>query len=373
MSTIVVGGGVIGLAVAWRAAQAGLDVTVVDPAPGRGASWAAAGMLAPVTEAHYGEEALLALNLASAQRWPTFAGELAEAAGSGVGYRTAGTLTVARDLDDQAALSELFAFQQRLGLHVERLTGSATRTMEPTLAPRVRGGIVAADDHQVDNRALVEALLAAAQRSGVTLEHRRVAEVVVEADGVTGVKLDDGVHLSADRVVLAAGWAAAGIGGLPPGTVPPLRPVKGQLLHLRGPAEMSPAMGAIRGLEVYIVSRGDGRLVVGATMEEHTTDTDVTAGAVMDLLRAAWELLPGITEFTLVETTAGLRPATPDNAPVLGPSAITGLHFALGHFRNGILLTPVTAETVVAGMTGGTPELLAPFGAERFAREKVTP
>lgn len=373
MSTIVVGGGVIGLAVAWRAAQAGLEVTLLDPTPGRGASWAAAGMLAPVTEAHYGEEALLGLNLASAQRWPQFAEELAQASDRDPGYRPGGTLTVARDLDDQAALSELFAFQQRLGLDVERLSGSAVRALEPTLAPRVRGAIAAPNDHQVDNRALVEALLAAAQRSGVTIDRRSVASITVVGERATAVVLDDATVLPAENVVLAAGWAAAAVEGLPPGTVPPLRPVKGQLLHLRGPAILTPAAGAIRGLEVYVVSRGDGRLVVGATMEEHTRDTTVTAGAVMDLLRAAWELLPGIAELSLVETIAGLRPATPDNAPVLGPCQLPGLHLALGHFRNGILLTPVTAEAVVAGLTGTTPDLIAPFGAARFDRATVTP
>ena len=366
MSIVIAGGGVIGSAIAWRAAQSGAAVTVVDPDPGRATSWAAAGMLAPVTEAHYGEEPLLALNLASAQLWPTFAEELAEAAGVDPGYRRCGTLTVARDLDDQAALAELLAFQQRLGLSVSKLTASEIRAAEPSLSPRVRGGLSAPDDHQVDNRALVTALLAAGKRAGVVFDRRTVAGVEVDAGGVSGVRLDDGTMLAAEAVVLAAGTATASIAGVPDGVVAPLRPVKGQLLHLRTSPEAAPATGVIRGLEVYLVSRGDGRVVVGATMEERGNDTTVTAGAVLDLLRAAWELVPGIFEMELVEATAGLRPATPDNAPVLGPTEVPGLHLATGHFRNGILLAPITAAAVAAGLTGDVPDNIAPFAAERF-------
>ena len=371
MSIVIAGGGVIGAAIAWRAATAGADVTLVDPAPGRATSWAAAGMLAPVTEAHFGEESLLALNLASARLWPAFAAELAAASGADPGYRACGTLTVARDLDDSAALAELLAFQQRLGLRVERLTASQMRAKEPALSPRIRGGLFAPDDHQVDNRALVEALLIAARRAGVTFEAARVAAVVSKGERAVGVELDDGRRLPADAVVLAAGCATAAIAGVPHGVVPPLRPVKGQLLHLRGPAAAAPAAGVIRGLEVYLVSRGDGRVVVGATTEEVGSDTRVTAGAVLELLRAAWVLVPGIAELELVEAVAGLRPATPDNAPALGPTAIDGLHLATGHYRNGILLTPLTADAVTAGLSGEVPDVIAGFGASRFARAQV--
>ena len=372
MKIIVVGGGAIGLGVAWRSRQAGHEVRVLDPDPGRGASWAAAGMLAPVTEAHYGEEALLALNLASARRWPQFAAELASAAGRDPEYRTARTITVARDLDDTAALAELHRFQQRLGLAVERLTGSAIRALEPTLSPRVRGGLLAADDHQVDNRALVEALIAACGNAGVILDRRAVRGVECDDGTVHGVGIEDGDRLAADAVVLCAGVATSRLVGLPPDVLPPIRPVKGQLLHLRGPADAAPRVGAVRGLEVYVVSRGDGRLLVGATMEERGHDRSVTAGAVRDLLRAAWELLPGIDDFALVETVAGLRPATPDNAPILGATAVAGLHVAAGHFRNGILLTPVTADAVAAGLDGAPDPLIAAFSADRFTRAKAT-
>ena len=366
---VVVGGGAIGLAVAWRAAQAGMAVTVVDQAPGRGASWAAAGMLAPVTEVHYGERQLLALNLAAAARWPSFAAELEEAAGQPVGYRPGGTLAVARDADDNAALEDLYQFQLRCGLEVERLRSRECRQLEPSLAPSIRGGVLAAGDHQVDNRALVQALVVACERAGVRLVEGRVADLAVEGGRVTGVVLAaSGERLAAGTVVLAAGCWSGGIGGLAAEALPPVRPVKGQLLYLRGPADQPLCSRNVRGLEVYVVPRGDGRVVVGATVEEQGFDTRVTAGAVHDLLRAALELLPEVAELELAETVVGLRPGSPDNAPMLGPAGPDGLVVATGHYRNGILLTPVTADAIAELLASGrVPELIAPFGPERFA------
>ena len=383
---VVVGGGVIGLGIAWRAANAGMTVTVVDEAPGRGASWAAAGMLAPVTEVHYGERPLLALNLAAAARWPSFAAEVEEASGHPVGYRPGGTLAVARDADDNAALEDLYQFQLRCGLEVERLHSRECRQLEPGLAPSIRGGVLAAGDHQVDNRALVEALLVACQRSGARLVGGRVAELSVEGDRVTGVVLAAGGGPPAARpagsapsrpaegalpagvVVLAAGCWSGGLGGLAADALPPVRPVKGQLLYLRGPADQPLCSRNVRGLEVYVVPRGDGRVVVGATVEEQGFDTTMTAGAVHDLLRAALELLPDAAELELAETVVGLRPGSPDNAPMLGPAGPDGLVVATGHYRNGILLTPVTADAIAELLaTGRVPEAIAPFGPARFA------
>ena len=373
---VVVGGGVIGLGIAWRAALAGMAVTVVDEAPGRGASWAAAGMLAPVTEVHYGERPLLSLNLAAAARWPAFAAEVEEASGLPVGYRPGGTLAVARDADDNAALEDLYQFQLRCGLEVERLRSRECRQLEPGLAPSIRGGILAAGDHQVDNRALVEALLVACQRAGVRMVRGRVAELAVEADRVTGVLLAgcgpvpspaDGETLAAGVVVLAAGCWSGGLRGLAAEALPPVRPVKGQLLYLRGPADQPLCSRNVRGLEVYVVPRTDGRVVVGATIEEQGFDTTVTAGAVADLLRAALELLPDVAELELAETVVGLRPGSPDNAPMLGPAGPDGLVVATGHYRNGILLTPVTADAIAELLaTGRAPEMLAPFAPGRF-------
>jgi glycine oxidase len=365
--TVVVGGGAIGLSIAWRAALSGIEVTVVD-APGRGASWAAAGMLAPVTEVHYGEQALLQLNLAAAERWPSFVTELEECAGLSVGYRRCGTLIVARDSDDLSALQDLYRFQRRLGLDVERLRARECRRLEPGLAPSIRGGLMAPSDHQVDNRALVAALLAACDRAGVRRRSGRVVAVRVEHDRVRGVVLAGGEALEAATVVLAAGCWSGALGGLPPGVLPPVRPVKGQLLHLRGAADELLCQRNVRGLEVYVVPRGDGRVVIGATVEEQGFDTSVTAGAIHDLLRAALELLPEVTELELVETVAGLRPGSPDNAPLIGPSQLEGLVIAAGHYRNGILLTPVTSDAVAELLLSGrVPEAIAKFSPRRFA------
>jgi glycine oxidase len=365
---VVVGGGVIGLGIAWRATQAGMTVTVVDEAPGRGASWAAAGMLAPVTELHYGEDELLALNLASAARWPGFAAEVEEASGQPVGYRPGGTLAVARDADDIAALEDLYRFQLRCGLDVQRLRSRECRQLEPGLHPSIRGGVLAAGDHQVDNRALVLALLGACERAGVRMLAGRVAELATQGDRVTGVVLAGGEAHSAGTVVLAAGCWSGRLGGLAAEALVPVRPVKGQLLYLRGPADQPLCSGNVRGLEVYVVPRGDGRVVVGATVEEQGFDTRVTAGSVHDLLRAAMELLPDTAQLELLETVVGLRPGSPDNAPMLGPAGPEGLVVATGHYRNGILLTPVTADAVAELLaTGQVPELIAPFGPGRFA------
>jgi glycine oxidase len=364
---LVVGGGVIGLGVAWRAAQAGMAVTVVDPSPGRGASWAAAGMLAPVTEVHYGEQALLRLNLAAADRWPGFAAELEEAAGRQVGYRRCGTLSVARDTDDNAALEDLYRFQLRCGLQVERLRSRDCRRLEPGLAPSVRGGVLAPGDHQVDNRALAGALLAACERAGARLLADRATGLQLDGERVTGVRLAGGGSPAAATVVLAAGCWSRELGGLAAELLPPVRPVKGQLLHLRGPADDPLCRRNLRGLEVYVVPRADGRVVVGATVEEQGFDTRVTAGAVHDLLRAALELLPDVAELELVETVAGLRPGSPDNAPLLGPAGVDGLVVATGHYRNGILLAPVTAEAVAELLaTGRVPAAIAPFSPARL-------
>jgi glycine oxidase len=228
----------------------------------------------------------------------------------------------------------------------------------------------------------VEALLLACRRSGVRLVPDRVTELAVEADRVTGVVLAGGGRsgggpalpadgprrsLAAGTVVLAAGCWSGGLGGVAAEALPPVRPVKGQLLYLRGPADEPLCSRNVRGLEVYVVPRGDGRVVVGATVEEQGFDTRMTAGAVHDLLRAAMELLPDVAELELLETVVGLRPGSPDNAPMLGPAGPEGLVVATGHYRNGILLTPVTADAIAELLaTGQVPELIAPFGPGRF-------
>lgn len=363
---VVVGGGAIGMSIAWRTAQRGVSVAVVDDEVS-GASWAAAGMIAPVTEVWHGEEALLSLNLASAARWPDFAEELTAAAGLDIGYRRCGTVLVARDADEASALDELHAFQTKLGLDAERLGSRELRRLEPGLSPRVRGGILVNGDHQVDNRALLPALRAAATRAGAAITRGRVARVTTAGGQVTGVALADGEELTCGQVVLAAGAGTSAVGGLPAPAVPPVRPVKGQLLHLRGGTDPPLAYRNVRGVGMYVVPRTDGRVVVGSTVEERS-DTTVTAGAVFGLLRDAWELLPDVAECEFTEATCGLRPGSPDNAPVLGPSPhVEGLALATGHYRHGLLLTPVTAEAVSEVLTTGrVPDLISTFSPGRF-------
>ncbi len=374
---LVVGGGIIGLAVAWRAAQRGLGVVVVDPAPGGGAVQVAAGMLAPVTELQYGEEALLRLGVASNERYAAFAAELEEASGLPTGYRACGTLAVALDSDDRAELRELHAFHQRLGLASQWLTGRECRRLEPMLAPGVRGGLHVTDDHQVDGRRLAAALVAACERAGVLLRREEAAELLVTGGRAAGVRLGDGERLEARRVVLAGGSRSHLLPGLPEGVLPAIRPVKGQILRLRVPEAYRPFLArnvraVVRGRHLYLVPREDGELVVGATSEEQGYDTTVTAGGVYELLRDAHELVPGITELPLVETSAGLRPGSPDNAPLLGPTALPDLVAATGHYRNGVLLTPVTADLVAEYLaTGAVPELAAAFSPTRFTAKAL--
>jgi glycine oxidase len=370
---VVAGGGVIGLVTAWRCAGRGLAVEVADPEPGRGAARVAAGMLAAVTELQYGEETLLRLNLASAGRYPSFVAELRDATGLDVGYRRCGTLSVALDADDRAQLRELHAFQQSLGLDVSWLTGRECRRLEPMLAPGIRGGLRIDGDHQVDPRLLAAALLQACRNAGVRLEPAAVRRIVVEGGRATGVELADGRIRRAGQVVLAAGSSSGRIGGLPEEVLPPVRPVKGQVLRLRVPPAYAPFLSrtvraVVRGGHVYLVPRESGELVVGATSEEMGDDTTVTAGGVYELLRDAHELVPGITELPLAETCAGLRPASPDNAPLLGRTALPGLAVATGHYRNGVLLTPVTGDLMAEILTGGDPEQARPFTPLRFGR-----
>ncbi|MFB7915064.1 glycine oxidase ThiO [Streptomyces sp. NPDC056061] len=369
---LVVGGGIIGLVTAWRTAQRGLRVAVVDPEPGGGAARVAAGMLAAVTELHYGEELLLGLNLASAARYPDFVAELEEASGRETGFRTCGTLAVALDSDDRAHLRDLHALQQRSGLESQWLTGRECRRLEPMLAPGVRGGLRVDGDHQIDPRRLAAALLTACERAGVVLHRERAERLAVVHGRAAGVVLAGGADLAADQVVLAAGSLSGRLAGLPDGLAPPVRPVKGQVLRLAVPAPYAPFLGrtvraVVRGGHVYLVPRENGELVLGATSEEMGWDTTVTAGGVYELLRDAHELVPGITELPLTEVRAGLRPGSPDNAPLLGPTALPGLHLATGHHRNGVLLTPVTGDAMAALLADGElPEEARPFTPHRF-------
>ncbi|WP_028062900.1 glycine oxidase ThiO [Solirubrobacter soli] len=356
----VVGGGAIGLACALRAQQRGARVCVIDPgAPG---AWhVAAGMLAPVSEAEFGERELLELGLESAKRYTAFCASLDDP-----GYRTVGTLVVARDRDEAEALDRLASFRRELGLPVERLRPTQARKLEPALAPTIRLALDVEGDHAIDPRKLVAALSRAFTGSRVAA---RATALALSGDRVVGVETTDG-HVRADQVVLAAGVDNANI-ELPAHARVPVRPVKGQVLRLRDPRRHRPhpplVERTIRGEYAYFVPRGDGRYVLGATMEERGWDTTPTAGGVYELLRDLSEIVPGILELDIEELIAGLRPATPDNVPAIGRGVLDGLIWATGHFRNGILLTPVTADLVAAALAGEPlPEFATAADPRRF-------
>lgn len=372
-NVIIIGGGVIGLGIGWQLAKGGVSVTIHEQAEaGRAASWAAAGMLAPLAEAHSEEPELLKLGSQSLARYPQWVRELESDAEMSTGYRVEGTLIVGLEPDDTHQLQHLYTAQQDLGLDVTWLTGREAREIEPALSPRVTAAIRCESDHQVDNRLMVKALQHAYQRyGGVLYENSTIERIVIKSEIVTGVQTQESFQ-TADMIVLAAGCWSAQIEGLPDTIVPPVRPVKGQMLALQMEAgiRVKNVIRTVRArypMSVYLVPRTDGRLIVGATSEEMGFDTRLTAGGVFELLRGAWEAVPGIYELPLLETWTGLRPGSRDNAPILGETPIKNLIYATGHYRNGILLTPITAyEISKLILTGETSETIAPFRLDRF-------
>ena len=356
---LVIGGGVIGTAIAWRAAarQPRQHVVLVDPgSDDEKASLVAAGMLAPVSESVFGEENLLNLNLLAVDRFPAFNEQLEQASGHTTGLRTEGTLSVAYDNGDLAALNRLADFRRGIGLAAEALDARQCRRLEMFLAPNVTGGLLAPGDLSVDNRRYLRALRAAAANAGVRTVPGTV--IRIEAGRETAATLATGEVITAISTVVAAGHATSRIKGVPDEIRKAIRPVKGQLMRLRHPGSLPPVAtrtirALVQGREVYLVPRQDGELVVGATQEERE-DRDITAGAVHDLLRDATAALPAVSELVLAEINVGLRPGSADNGPIVGRAG-GGLIVAAGHFRNGILLSAVTADAVTAILAGDEP------------------
>ena len=383
---VFVGGGVIGLASAWRAAQGGARVCVLERAePPAGATNVAAGMLAPVGELSFGEPELLSMMLAAAELWPEFVTELEAASGEGTGYRRGGALVVALDRDEAGELRRRHELQQELGLETEWLTPRQCRELEPGLATSFVGGVLAPGDASVDPRRLALALATALREAGGELRTgTEVIDALWDNERLVGVRTAPtganaraggsaadacssdanrrreeggvGAEVHADAVVLCNGAWSGRTAWLPPEARPPVRPVKGEVIELR-PREDAPPVADrnIASERIYLVPRDDGRLVVGATQEERGFDTTVTAGGVHELLREAYRVLPDIAEMELAGMIAGLRPGSPDNLPIVGRGAVDGLVLATGHFRNGILLTPITAEAVAATLAGTEP------------------
>ena len=365
----IIGAGVIGLGIAWRLAMRGVPVAVFDKgACGAGASHAAAGMLAACAEAEPGEEALVTLGRASQARWPAFAAELKQASGVDVGLRPEGTLVVALTSDDQARLNHQLVFQQKLGLPLQWITAAETRRREPHLAGKLAGAVFSPEDTQVDNRKLATALRIAAEAAGASIsEHQAVKTISNDAGRVDGIVLADGRKVAADVVVLAAGAWSRSIDGLAPELRPPVRPIKGQMLALRMDPTAPLLTHVVWAPGAYLVPRLDGRLLVGATVEEKGYDTSLTAGGILTLLEAAWRVVPAVEELPIDEMWVGHRPGSRDDAPILGTGLIDGLIYATGHHRNGILLTPITADAIAElVLEGAADPAIRPFSIERF-------
>jgi glycine oxidase len=403
----VIGGGVIGHGIAWEARRSGRSVVVIDDAPGSGASWAAAGMLAPVSELHYQEEDLLELMLESSGLWPKFAADLSADAAGDTGYLATPTLAVGADAADRRALMDLRSVQQAHGLDVAPLTVREARNREALLSPAISCALDIPADHQVDPRKLVACLREAlsVQDSGSAVPgaidgfdvKNRASSLVWEDGRVAGVRLDSGGLVSAGETIVANGIQAAALGGLPDGLGLPLRPVYGDILRLRVPEQLRPLLtatvrGLVHGVPVYIVPRRDGTVVIGATQREDSlaasgpepgpngTDASaagVSAGGVYQLLRDAQVLVPAVAELELLESTARARPATPDNAPLLGrvqlpgtSGQIAGLIVATGFFRHGVLLTPAAATICRNLMDGHEDPRWLPFSPARFSGQR---
>ena len=370
---IIIGGGVIGLGIGWQLAKAGAAVTIHERGQvGRGASWAAGGMLGPIAEAHIDELDLLKLSNQSLARYPEWVDELESEAEMSIGYRAEGTLIIGIEPDDTYQLRHAYTLYQDLGLNVEWLSGQAAREIEGALSPYVTAAIRCETDHQVDNRLMVQALLYAYQlRGGMLHQHSSVERIVIENGTATGVQTADGFQ-GADVCILAAGCWSAQISGLPETMIPPVRPVKGQMLALqmREGIMISNVIRTVKArypMPVYLVPRTDGRLVIGATTEELGFDTDLIVGGIYELLHGAFEAVPAIYKLPLIETWTGLRPGSSDNAPILGKTPVENLIYATGHYRNGILLTPITAyEISTLVRTGEVSEIIAPFHLDRF-------
>ena len=354
---VIVGGGVIGLSAALEAAEFGHHVTVIDPAIENqrltsGASWMAGGMLAPVTEAWFGEESRLALDITALKAWPAFADKVSQISGQKLAINTAGTIQIALDIDDARDLERVRTFQNSMGLKAEALSRDQLLEIEPLLSPRVVAGSLISTDLSVDNRTLVETLKLACSKSGVHLIPSRVIGMSQVTDRIIGIESSTGYY-ECDEVVIAAGaWSSEFLKMVnTEGSIPAIRPIRGEILRLKSdiPALRHTLRAHVHGFQVYLVPRENGEVVVGATQLERGFDARPTAGGVYELLRDACELLPYIKEMEFLEVGVGLRPGSPDNAPIIDRvPGINNVILATGHYRNGILLSSIAGDVIAA-------------------------
>jgi glycine oxidase len=341
MKIVVIGAGIAGLSIGWRLAHAGAQVTVLERAqPGHGATWASAGMIAATAEIEESETPQAKVARHSAMLWPHFARELEEASGTNVSYRVDGTLIVA----NSASEADRLRARAKTSSGLEFLLPSAARSLEPLLAENIEGALLDAAEAQVDNRALGPALAIAFQRAGGLLQtNEAVVRIELENGRAAGARTPFALY-RADAFVLAAGAWSGRIEGFPPGALPPVIPVKGEMIAL------TPTTGAIPthmiwGNDVYLVPRHD-RLLIGATVSRDGFDTGITHAAARWLFGRACGMLPSLNAWDLLDHWAGLRPGSPDDLPLIGPSVLEGLFIASGQFRNGILLAPAIAEMI---------------------------
>lgn len=365
---VVVGAGLIGLSVAWRLAQAGRSVAVVERETiGAGASLAATGMLAPTAEHEPGSDPLLPLALESLARWPGFRDDLHAASGLDIDYREEGTLVLAIGRDEVDRLRFRHDLQTRSGLSARWLSGAEVRALEPALRPSVAAGLFCQADHQVDPRQVMAALTRACRRAGVAIIEKCAVEFLSRAAGrVTGVETGQGA-IEAGTVILAAGAWSGEAGLLPDELALPVRPIKGQSLALRTTIRTGTLSHMVWTEQVHMAPKSDGHLIVGATVEDCGFTPGVTAGGLYALLEGARRVLPGIEEMAVDAVWSGYRPTSDDDAPILD-AIEPGLVVATGHHRNGYLLAPATADAVAALVsTGALPSFARGFGLSRFA------
>lgn len=356
---LIVGGGIIGCGIALALAEEKLSVTIIERGePGREASWAAAGMLAPSSE-HHEAAALAELARASAGLYSAWAQKLAENTSQDVGYRTEGTLQLAFTEEERRTLAALPA---AVG---EKLTPEEARRREPALSEKIAAAVFLPDDVQVDNRRLLEALVEACRGAGVNFRPgTEVSDILIQAGRALGVRTGDGSWLEAGRTINAAGCWAGQLSAAA-ARLAPTRPVRGQVLLLQSAQPL--LRHVVRSCRAYVVPRADGRLLVGSTMEEAGFDKSVTPEGLRRLTAGLRALLADSTPLRFVGAWAGLRPGSPDGLPILGATDVENYYVASGHFRNGILLAPVTARLMADVILGRKPSLsLEPFSPLRF-------